>query len=301
MHLSITHETTYRYSTDVEQAHHVAMLAPLALPKQRVLSYSIEVFPAPASLGDSFDELGQMRTYFEISTAHRELSVVARSEVITTELSASQIGKLDRVALPASESLDSVAEAMRYRADQYFDAAREYVQASPLAPVADVFAAYVSDLRTPDVSVYRFASELCQRIYRDFKYSPSATDVNTQPSHALQLKRGVCQDFAQVMIACLRTAGVPAKYVSGYLLTQPPAGQPRLIGADASHAWVAVYAPSYGWIEFDPTNNCLAGESHVVVAYGRDYSDVPPLRGVIRGGGAHELKVAVTVAPLSTF
>jgi transglutaminase-like putative cysteine protease len=298
MHLSITHETTYIYSTDVEQAHHVAMLAPLSLPKQRVVSHSIDIEPVPALRNDSLDALGQVRTYFEIATAHRELSVIARSEVITSELSASQTGKLDRVALPTSEPLDVLSNAMRYRADQAFDAAREYVQGSPLAPVGDEFAAYTADLRTPDVSVYRFASELCQRIYHDFKYSPSATDVHTQPAHALQLKRGVCQDFAQVMIACLRTAWVPAKYVSGYLLTQPPPGQPRLIGADASHAWVAVYSPSYGWLEFDPTNNCLAGEGHVVIAYGRDYTDVPPLRGVIRGGGAHELNVAVTVAPV---
>jgi transglutaminase-like putative cysteine protease len=297
MHLSITHETIYSYSTDVEQAHHVAMLAPLPLPKQGVLSHSLAIFPTPATRSDSVDALGQTRTYFEIATAHRELIVTAQSEVVTTVLPAAQIGKLDRVALPVSESWRQVSDAMQYRADQPFDAAREYVYASSLAPTSAEFERYVSDLLTIEVSVYRLASEICQRIHREFKYSPSATDVNTPPARALELKSGVCQDFAQVMIACLRSVGVPAKYVSGYLLTQPPPGQPRLIGSDASHAWVAVYSPSGGWIEFDPTNNCIAGEGHVVIAYGRDYSDVPPLRGVIRGGGAHELKVAVTVAP----
>jgi transglutaminase-like putative cysteine protease len=297
MHLSITHETIYRYSTDVEQAHHVAMLAPLPLPKQGVLSHSITVSPTPETQSDAPDAIGQMRTYFEITHPHRELIVTARSEVVTAALPASQVGKLDRVALPVSETLQKISDAMQYRAEQPFEPAGGYALASPLAPTGAQFANYVADLLTPDVSVYRFASELCQRIHREFTYSPSATDVNTPPARALELKRGVCQDFAQVMISCLRSVGVPAKYVSGYLLTQPPPGQARLIGADASHAWVAVYSAMSGWLEFDPTNNCLAGESHVVVAYGRDYGDVPPLRGVIRGGGAHELTVAVTVAP----
>ncbi len=299
MHLSITHETTYRYSTDVEQAHHVAMLAPLSLPKQGVLSHSITVSPEPETRSDSPDALGQMRTYFEIARPHRSLIVTSKSEVVTTTLPEAQIGKLDRVALPVSEPLQSVSDMMQYSAEQTFNAAREYVNASPLAPTGAQFSAYAADLLTPDVSVFKFASELCQRIHREFTYSPSATDVHTPPARALELKRGVCQDFAQVMIACLRSVGVPAKYVSGYLLTQPPPGQARLIGADASHAWVSVYSSMSGWLEFDPTNNCIAGEGHVVVAYGRDYSDVPPLRGVIRGGGAHELTVAVTVTPTS--
>ncbi|MGL5003262.1 MAG: transglutaminase-like domain-containing protein, partial [Casimicrobium sp.] len=201
------------------------------------------------------------------------------------------------VALPVSEAWQTIAASMRYRAEHAPDEACEYVQPSPLAPTDAVFAKYVAELSQHNTSVFRLAGELCQRIHREFSYSPSSTNAHTQPAHALAIKRGVCQDFAQVMIACLRSLGLPAKYVSGYLLTQPPPGQERLIGADASHAWVSVYCPNYGWLEFDPTNNCLAGESHVVVAYGRDYSDVPPLRGVIRGGGAHELRVAVTVAP----
>jgi transglutaminase-like putative cysteine protease len=299
MLLKITHETHYRYSLDVAQAHHVAMLTPLNLPKQTTFAHSIEIFPTPATRSESLDALGQTRTYFEIASPHRELRVVAQSDVGTLTLPAAQIGKLDRVALPVSELWKDVANAMQYVADQPFDVAREYAQPSVLAPADNVFFEYVRDLATDDMSVFRLASLLCQRIHWEFKYVPAATDVNTQPAQALELKRGVCQDFAQVAIACFRSLGLPAKYVSGYLLTEPPPGQPRLIGADASHAWIAVYSPSYGWLEFDPTNNCLAGESHVVIAYGRDYSDVPPLRGVIRGGGAHELKVAVTVMPIA--
>jgi transglutaminase-like putative cysteine protease len=297
MKLSITHETRYQYSTDVEQAHHTAMLTPLATEKQQLLSHAIEIHPRPEARSESLDALQQRRTYFEIASPHRELRVTASSQVITLPLPAAQVGKLDRVALPASEPWQTVAQHMTYGVDKPFDAAREYVQSSPLAPVDALFARYVNDLAQPGMSVFKLASELCQRIHREFVYAPSATDVNTSPLQALQLKRGVCQDFAQVAIACMRSLGLPAKYVSGYLLTQPPPGQPRLIGADASHAWVSAYCPASGWLEFDPTNNCLAGESHVVVAYGRDYSDVPPLRGVIRGGGAHKLHVAVTVMP----
>jgi transglutaminase-like putative cysteine protease len=297
MRLSITHETRYRYASDVEQAHHVAMLTPASLPRQLVHSHRLDIEPAPQSRNQSFDEGGAKREYFEIVTPHRELIVTARSEVSTNALPSQQLGKLDRVALPVSEPFERVAEAMLYRADHAFDAAQAFVQPSPLAPVDMKFAEYINTLATPGITVFKLASELAQRIHREFKYSPATTEVDTPPEEALAAKRGVCQDYAQVMIACFRSLGLPAKYVSGYLLTNPPPGQPRLIGADASHAWVAVYCPKNGWLEFDPTNNCLAGESHVVVAYGRDYGDVPPLRGVIRGGGAHTLKVAVTVMP----
>ncbi len=297
MKLSITHETHYRYTTDVEQAHHVAMLKPLPLAKQQVLWASIAISPLPETQNESLDALGQSRLYFEFSSAHRELLVTARSEVITWPLAPEQQGKLDQVVLPASAAWGDVAEILRYHPDAPFLDAREFALSSPLAPISGSFADYISALAHNHYQVLELARALTQKIHFEFKYSPLATDVHTPPAEALALKRGVCQDFAQVMIACLRSLGLAAKYVSGYLLTQPPPGQMRLIGADASHAWVSVYCPQNGWFEFDPTNNCLAGESHVVVAYGRDYSDVPPLRGVIRGGGAHEMKVSVTVMP----
>jgi transglutaminase-like putative cysteine protease len=298
MRLSITHETRYRYASDVEQAHHVAMLTPASLDKQILHSHVLDVMPRATSFAQSLDEEGDKRAYFEIATPHRELVVTAKSEVTTRALPVQQQGKLDRVALPVSEPWESVVEALRYRVDHAFDAAIAFVQPSPLAPIEKAFANYTVDLASPGVPIYKLASELAQRIHREFKYSPATTEVDTPPLEALRAKRGVCQDFAQVMIACVRSLGLPARYVSGYLLTNPPPGQTRLVGADASHAWVSVYCPKSGWLEFDPTNNCLAGESHVVVAYGRDYGDVPPLRGVIRGGGAHELKVAVTVMPV---
>lgn len=300
MRLAVTHETRYTYAHAVEQAHHIAHLRPLASASQQLLSHELRVEPEPAALALSEDSFGQQRVYFELATPHSELVVTAHSEVITHALPPLLAGKLDRVTVPGSLPWDTVAEHMQYVAEQEFDAAREFAQASPLAPIHPSFAKYASAVAARSMPVYELAKALCQRIHAEFKYSPEATDASTPPLEALNLKEGVCQDFAQVMIAGLRSLGLAARYVSGYLLTEPPPGRPRLIGADASHAWVSVYCPKSGWLDFDPTNNCLAGESHVKLAYGRDYGDVPPLRGVIRGGGKHTLAVAVTVAPVES-
>ena len=299
MRLTVVHETKYEYENAVEQAHHIAHLRPLASPSQQLLSHELTIEPKPESLGYSLDSYGQQRVYFELAMPHAELVVTSHSEVITRALPPELTGKLDRVVVPDSLPWEAVAEHMQYFAGQDYDAAREFAQPSPLAPIHATFATYASAVSTKSQPIYELAKALCQRIHREFKYSPEATDVSTEPLEALKLKEGVCQDFAQVMIAGLRSLGLAARYVSGYLLTQPPPGKPRLIGADASHAWVSVYCPKSGWLDFDPTNNCLSGESHVKLAYGRDYSDVPPLRGIIRGGGSHTLDVAVTVSPVS--
>ena len=299
MKLTVIHETRYEYEHAVVQAHHIAHMRPLASPTQQLLSHQIRIKPQPASLAYSLDSYGQQRVYFELAMAHDELVVTAHSEVITHPLPPELSGKLDRLVMPDSLPWESVAEHMQYFAGQDFDAAREFAQPSPLAPIHAKFATYASAVSAKSQPVYDLAKALCQRIHSEFTYSPEATDAATPPLEALALKEGVCQDYAQVMIAGLRSLGLAARYVSGYLLTQPPPGKPRLIGADASHAWVSVYCPKSGWLDFDPTNNCLAGESHVRLAYGRDYSDVPPLRGIIRGGGSHTLDVAVTVSPVS--
>ena len=299
MRLTVVHETRYSYAYAVEQAHHIAHMRPLASVSQELLSHKLTIQPEPAALNHSIDSYGQQRVYFELALPHAELVVIAESEVITHALPPELSGKLDRVTMPDSLPWDAVAEHMQYRAEQEFDAAREFAQASPLAPIHPTFAHYAAAVSSKGQTVYELAKALCQRIHTEFKYSPEATDASTSPLAAFKLKEGVCQDYAQVMIAGLRSMGLAARYVSGYLLTQPPPGRPRLIGADASHAWVSVYCPKSGWLDFDPTNNCLAGESHVKLAYGRDYGDVPPLRGVIRGGGEHTLDVAVTVAPVA--
>jgi transglutaminase-like putative cysteine protease len=298
MRLTVIHETRYGYGVAVEQAHHIAHMRPLSSPSQQLLSHALHIEPEPAALTHSLDSYGQQRVYFELAVPHAELVVTAESVVMTHALPPELTGKLDRITMPESLPWEVVAEHMQYRSEQDFDAAREFAQASPLAPIHATFAKYAAALSGKSQPVYELAKALCQRIHTEFKYTPEATDASTPPLAAFALKKGVCQDFAQVMIAGLRSLGLAARYVSGYLLTEPPPGRPRLIGADASHAWVSVYCPKSGWLDFDPTNNCLAGESHVKLAYGRDYSDVPPLRGVIRGGGEHTLDVAVTVSPV---
>lgn len=297
MKLSVTHETRYQYECDVVQAHHMAYLRPLDNAAQAVHRYELRISPEPENLACSLDRQGQERTYFELVTPHDEMVIVARSELDTHALPEGMEGKLGQVAVPPSQPWEEVVRYMQFEAGQPFDAAREFAQPSSLAPVHADFARYAADVAAPGLPVFELAKALCRKIHEDFDYVPAATDVSTPPLKALELRKGVCQDFAQVMIATLRSLGLAARYVSGYLLTEPPPGQPRLIGADASHAWASVYCPQAGWLEFDPTNDCLAGETHVRLAYGRDYIDVAPLRGVIRGGGAHKLEVAVTIRP----
>jgi transglutaminase-like putative cysteine protease len=204
----------------------------------------------------------------------------------------------------ASLPWDEVVERMRYHRATHYDPAAEFAFASPYVPRDDAFAAYAQASFDAGRPLLEAARELMQRIHADFEYATSATDVNTPALRALALRKGVCQDLAHVMLGCLRSLGLPARYVSGYLLTEPPPGQPRLVGSDASHAWASVYLPAGEgpgtWLDFDPTNDRLAGEEYVTLAVGRDYSDVSPIRGVIHGGAKHKLRVAVTVTPVES-
>jgi transglutaminase-like putative cysteine protease len=205
-----------------------------------------------------------------------------------------------RTAAPAGAGLpwEQVAAALRYRAGAVMPEACEFALGSPFAPRASAFAAFAGELFAPNRPLIDAARALMHKVHGEFSYQSAATDVATDALTALRLRRGVCQDFAHVMIAVLRTMGLAARYVSGYLLTQPPPGQPRLLGADASHAWVAVWCPREGWVDLDPTNAVMPGADHVTLAWGRDYADVAPLRGVIRGGSTARPAVAVTVSPL---
>jgi transglutaminase-like putative cysteine protease len=192
---------------------------------------------------------------------------------------------------------------MRYHRSAAWDAASEFVFASPYVPRDEKFLAYARPCFTPGRPLYQAASELMERIHADFDYETQATDISTPALEALEMRKGVCQDFAHIMLGCLRSLGLAARYVSGYLLTVPPPGKTRLVGSDASHAWVSVYLPREdgepgAWADLDPTNNRTPGEDYVRLASGRDYSDVSPIRGVIHGGANHTLSVAVTVTPL---
>lgn len=245
--------------------------------------------PSPG-VQQSRDPWGNWRAIFSHSRVHRRLVVQA---CFTAELLAQP-----PLQLQASPPWEQVAKRLRYQPGRPFDAALEFVLPSYYAPRDVALARLGAEVFVPGAPLLASAVALMHLIYRRFEYKPSATSVSTRATEALSQRRGVCQDFAHVMIGALRSLGLAARYVSGYLLTQPPPGQPRLVGADASHAWVAVWCPVNGWVALDPTNAVPAGLDHVTLAWGRDYADVAPLRGVIRGGGRAEPRVSVTVEPL---
>ncbi len=293
MLLRVIHETAYDYVPPVKTAQHMAHLKPRHDERQQVLSHSLTISPAPALQTEATDVYGNTRAFFSLSGAHDELTVVADSVVST------RAGDEPTASLP----WEVVRERMRYHRKAAWDPATEFVFASPYVPRHENFLAYAMPSFAPARPLWDAAHELMARIHADFDYETDATDVSTPALDALEMRKGVCQDFAHIMLGCLRSLGLPARYVSGYLLTQPPPGKPRLVGSDASHAWVSVYLPGENgeagaWAELDPTNDRMPGEDYVRLATGRDYSDVSPIRGVIHGGANHTLRVGVTVSPV---
>ena len=278
----VVHTTRYEYGESVSVSHHVARLSPRVLPHQDCLHHELHIEPAPAVTRTHVDYFGNSMTFFVMEGAHKGLTVRARSRVVIRPKS---------VPVPASTPP--------------WEAARDY-DALPLDAIDCLFdsrsiraseelAAYARPSFPSGRPVLEAVADLTRRIHEDFTFDAQATTVGTPLADVFRLRRGVCQDFARLGIACLRSLGLAAHYVSGYMETVPPLGRPRLAGADASHAWLAVYCPGSGWIDVDPTNNLLPSTSHVTLAWGRDYSDVSPIRGVILGGGEHSLEVSVDV------
>lgn len=296
MLLQVTHDTRYRYMPAVETAQHVAYMQPRAHAAQMVLDHVLLINPQPAKTHSIADVYGNTRCFFSLQTPHEVLSVVAHSLVSTSA------GK----AVQSDITWEKVRELFRYQAGNRFDPASEFVFPSPFVPRHIDFASFARASFSPSTPMLDACINLMERIHTDFTYESLSTQINTPALQALAQRKGVCQDFSHIMIACLRTLGLPARYVSGYVLTHPPEGQPRLVGSDASHAWVSAYLPDLPegsrWVDFDPTNNRWGwhapGEDYVTVASGRDFGDVSPLRGVIHGGASHTLTVGVTVAPV---
>ncbi len=296
MHLAITHVTQYSYTPAVQTAQHVAHLQPANTPCQQVLSHSLLVEPN-AQVQHHVDAFCNHQAYWALTHPHNGLRVSAHSTIKTSALAATT----------STQSWESVRDHFRYRGGHPADVNSGMVFGSHHAPVHPAFLAYAHSSFSPGRSLMQAAVALTARMHRDFTYAAQSTDINTPALQALENRRGVCQDFAHILLACLRSLGLPARYVSGYLLTQPPPGQPRLVGSDASHAWASVYLPelashaSQGWLDLDPTNNrwglASPGPDYVRLAVGRDFADVSPLRGVLHGGGSHTPQVAVTVTP----
>lgn len=292
MKYRLTHRTKYTYEGAVTVSHHLARLAPRSLPGQRCPWHALEIVPIPVGRGVHLDSFGNVTTYFEIEGKHGELEVTARSfvEVLATR-------HPEPAATPAWESVRDACQVGKLTPGSEAGA---FCYASPMVPLGKEYEAYALLDFPPGRPVLQGVIALTGRIFREFRFDPRATDITTAVSDVFRNRAGVCQDFAHLMLACLRSLGLPARYVSGYLETAPPPGKPKLTGADASHAWVAVYCgESAGWIDTDPTNNLIPGERHITVAWGRDFSDVSPLRGVTLGAGGQKLSVAVDVLPVT--
>ncbi len=289
--LQVTHETRYDYDAPVEVAHHSAWLRPRDTELQQVQRWDLEIEPPPDSaVQESEDAFHNWRHGFSHSRVHERLTVTSRFLVLLAVPP-----ELDDAHSPPWEE---AAQSLRYRAGVTQPDTVEFVLPSHFAPHAPELAAYAQDLFSPGRPLLQAAQALMTRVFQRMQYKPHSTDVATNALQALAQGQGVCQDFAHLMIGAMRSLGLAARYVSGYLLTHPPEGQPRLVGADASHAWVAVWCPLHGWVALDPTNNVRVSQDHVTLAWGRDYADVAPLRGVIRGGGTAPPAVGVTVEPV---
>lgn len=290
MKYRITHLTHYEYSAEVSVAHHLLHLRPRPLPRQRVDSLDLVIHPEPAAWSTRVDYFGNHTDVIAIEGAHRQLEVIAGSRVEVTPPPS-----LDGLPSPPWER---VAELCRDHRWTDATEAAEFRFDSPNARRSEAALAFAAPSFTPGRPWTEAVTDLSSRIHHEFEFDPKATTVATPVDEVLKGRRGVCQDFAHLMLACLRSVGLPARYVSGYLETLPPPGQARLVGADASHAWVAAWCPGLGWIEFDPTNDVVPGERHVTLAWGRDFSDVSPIRGVLVGSGDHRLRVSVDVEPV---
>jgi transglutaminase-like putative cysteine protease len=288
----VRHETTYEYSDPVSVSHHILRLTPRDLPTQHRRNSRINIIPVPqTTFATHLDYFGNSVTSFSLQEPHEELTVEAISQL---EVHSPPLPDFHQS--PAWEqvrdSLGSDHSEPGLEAYQFvFDSRRVSAQAE--------LAAYALDSFVSDRPLLEAVRDLTARINQDFRFDTKATEVSTPVETFFEKRRGVCQDFAHLQIGCLRSLGLPARYVSGYLRTLPPQGKPRLVGADASHAWCSAWCPGAGWIDFDPTNDCVPTDGHITVARGRDYSDVSPIHGVLLGGARHTLHVGVDVMPLA--
>ena len=292
MDFLITHITEYSYSEQVVFCHNIATIKPRISPGQNLLEYNIDIKPQPADFSERVDFFGNNITRFSIQKGHKKLSVTSTCK-ISREYTAikNSFTSPECVDITLEQALLSLKSANPANFE-----AQQFILDSILIRNSKLnIKEYALVSFKPKRSVFEAANELMQRIFTDFDFVSGFTNVSTPLDVVMEEKKGVCQDFAQIAIACIRSIGLPARYISGYIETLPPPGKPKLVGADASHAWFAVFIPGFGWVDFDPTNNTIPENQHIVVGWGRDYYDVPPLKGVIYSSGGSKLKVSVDI------
>jgi transglutaminase-like putative cysteine protease len=285
----VRHRTTYRYVQDVSQSWHIAHLALREAPGQIVHGSNISFDRQPASRMQRPDYFGNPGEWFYFDQPHNRLEILAESRV--------KVNPSPERASRDSLTWDKVRAALESPSDDIARDAVQYMFDSPLTSFKSDVTSYARQSFPPGRPLLAGAMELMHRIHADFRYDTSVTDATTPVDDVFEIRAGVCQDLAHVGLAAMRSLGLPARYVSGYLFTHPPAGKRRLVGADASHAWFSVWAPPFGWVDLDPTNAVIVSDGHVTAAWGRDYSDVAPVAGIILGGADHAIDVAVDVIP----
>jgi len=298
MKYHITHKTWYTYSDLVPICHNLVHLAPRATPLQQCIDYKLKVDPQPAFITFRDDYFGNRAEYFSIEGGHQKLEIVAEStvDVATSPTRNADESPAWETCVPKRAGSPPTNGARGETIDPWLV---QLCFASPRIPILPELRDYAAESFPAKRPIMVALAELTKRIHDDFRFDARATTVDTPMVDVLRLRRGVCQDFAHLATGCVRSLGLAARYTSGYLRTLPPPGKPRLVGADASHAWCSCWCGPVGWIDFDPTNNCFTSDSHVTIAFGRDYGDVCPIQGVFVGGGEHKIGVSVEVAPVA--
>jgi transglutaminase-like putative cysteine protease len=291
MRYQVRHQTIYDYVQPVSVSHHLVRLTPRDLRGQRCRAIHLSVWPLPPVQPTThIDYYGNTVTSFTLPESHTRMTVEAISEL--------EVDALAQPIFSESPSWETVRDAVPQDLTPEGLEAYQFVFDSLRVSAKPELADYASESFLSDRPLLEAVLDLTARIHQDFRFDPKATEVTTPVETFFEKRRGVCQDFSHLQVACMRSLGLPARYVSGYLRTVPPPGKPRPVGADASHAWCSAWCPGFGWVDFDPTNNCVPSDGHITLAWGRDYSDVSPIRGVLLGGAKHSLKVGVDVMPL---
>jgi transglutaminase-like putative cysteine protease len=293
MKYRIVHSTTYEYGDAVSLSHNIARLRPRDNGAQQICpGHDLSVLPAPSDRSDSLDYFGNHVSYFSLQESHNQLKITARSEV--------EIIPAVQPDFSVGSPWEDVRDELLANTERETRAAREFTFDSPYVIRSAELANYALTSFVPGRTFLGCVLDLTERIHHEFEFLPGATKVGTPVADVLRMRKGVCQDFAHLQLGCLRSLGLAARYVSGYIVTTPPPGRPRLQGADVSHAWISVFTPSLGWIDFDPTNGLMPFDSHITVGWARDYDDIGPVRGVIVGGRHQHLDVSVDVAPANS-
>jgi transglutaminase-like putative cysteine protease len=289
----VTHRTQYSYEKPVSSSYGQLHMLPREMPTQHCSSAVVDVDPQPELYRERTDFFGNRAAYFALHEPHRELSVKVTSVVEVQE-------RIAELSLFGQQPWEAVRDVYVSRGDDIPHGVVQHLLDSPRIAAADVYRDYAAAAFSPGEGMFEALASLCSQIHADFEYKPGSTSVTTTLEKAFTKRRGVCQDFAHLGIACLRSIGLAARYVSGYLETDPPPGRPKLTGADGSHAWLSVFVPEAGWVDIDPTNDQLVGDRYITTAIGRDYGDVPPMNGVIYTTGKTEkLDVAVDVTAVA--